>query len=263
MIASIRMWVALAAVAVVTIVLIPLQHLGMKTGLFRDSLLPKVFHKVATRALGFRVEVEGEMTAQRPLLLVANHLSWSDITVLGSVAEVSFVAKSEMANWPLFGLFARLQRSVFVERDRKRKAGDQASELAGRLGGKVAMVLFAEGTTSDGNFLMPFKSTLFGAARAAIANGGGGRVTVQPVAIVYTRQHGIALDRRDRSRVAWIGDMDLIPHLVATLHDGSVDATIRFGEPIEFTESSDRKAVAREVEARVRAMMIEALKHGR
>lgn len=261
MIATIRMWAALAAVAVATIVLIPLQYVGLKTGLFRDSLLPKAFHKVATRALGFRIEVEGEMARQRPLLLVANHLSWSDITVLGSVAEVSFVAKSEMANWPLFGLFARLQRSVFVERDRKRKAVDQTSELAGRLGGKVAMVLFAEGTTSDGNFLIPFKSTLFGAARAAVANGGG-RVTVQPVAIVYTRQHGIALDRRDRSRVAWIGDMDLIPHLGATLRDASVDVTVRFGEPIDFTEGSDRKAVAREVEARVRSMMIEALKGG-
>jgi 1-acyl-sn-glycerol-3-phosphate acyltransferase len=259
---TVRMWVALGAVAATTIVLVPLQYFGLWTGWIRPGRLPRLFHKVATRALGFRIRVEGQMAAERPLLIVSNHLSWSDITIMGSVAEMSFVAKSDMASWPIFGMFATLQRSVFVERERRRTSAEQAKELADRLAAREPMVLFAEGTTGDGNFLLPFKTTLFGAARNAIAAGGAERVVVQPVAITYTRLHGIALDRRDRARVSWIGDTDLIPHLAGILRQGGLDVTVRFGEPVEYREGSDRKAVARLMERQVRSLVIGDLRGG-
>ena len=259
MIAKIRMVLALGMVGLTTVVLVPIQYVGMKTGLFRPSRLPRLFHKVAVKALGIKVRVEGEMAADRPLLLVANHVSWSDITVVGSVAEVSFVAKSDMANWPVIGMFAHLQRSVFVERDLKRKSGHQANELAGRLATREAMVLFAEGTTGDGNFVLPFKSTLFGAARNVI-DGGAEMVLIQPVAITYTRLHGLPVGRRERGAVTWIGDTDLVPHLASILRHAAIDVTVRFGEPVEFRKGSDRKAVARLMESRVREMVIRDLR---
>jgi 1-acyl-sn-glycerol-3-phosphate acyltransferase len=262
MIATLRMALALAMVGLTTVVLVPLQWVGMKTGLFRDSLLPNLFHKVATRALGIRVRVVGEMAKERPLLLVPNHISWSDITILGSVEELYFVARADMATWPVVGLFSRMQRSVFVERESKRKAGDQANELAERLASDV-VVLFAEGTTGDGNFLLPFKSTLFGAARNAISHGGFEKVTVQPVAITYPRMLGLPVTRRERARLCWIGDTDLGPHLKGLLRMGALDVTVRFGEPVEFTGSSDRKTITRVTEQRVRAMLAEDLANRR
>ena len=141
---------------------------------------------------------------------------------------------------------------MFIERERKRKSGDQASEIAQRLAAGNAMVLFAEGSTGDGNLLLPFKSTLFGAASMAIAEGAADHVVIQPVSIAYTRIHGLPMGRRHRPIASWIGDMDLVPHISQLLAEGGLDVEIRFGEPIEFSARSNRKEVTRLMEERVR-----------
>jgi 1-acyl-sn-glycerol-3-phosphate acyltransferase len=220
----------------------------------RDRL-PRFFHRVLARLLGFRIKTYGEMARDRPLLLISNHISWSDITVLSTVGDVSFIAKTQVRDWPLFGTFAVLQRSVFVERERRGKTGEQASEIATRLAAGDVMVLFAEGTTSDGNRILPFKTSLFGAASAAIREAGVEAVTVQPVAIAYTRLHGMPMGRYHRPIASWPGDVELLPHLKAILREGAIDVEVRFGEPVAVTAGTDRKALARTMEGRVRAML--------
>ncbi len=88
--------------------------------------------------------------------------------VMSSVADVAFIAKIEVRDWPIFGLLARLQKSVFIVREEKRKTGNQASEIAARMADGEIIVLFPEGTTSDGNRLLEVKSSLFGAAAMAV-----------------------------------------------------------------------------------------------
>jgi 1-acyl-sn-glycerol-3-phosphate acyltransferase len=195
----------------------------------------------------------------KPLLIAANHVSWTDIGVLGSLADVSFIAKSEMEGWPLMGWLSTLQRTVFVERERRHRSGEQATEIARRLKAGDAMVLFAEGTTGDGNALLPFKSTLFGAATMAVGKGGVEEVAIQPVAIAYTARHGMPLGRAGRMALSWIGDQDLVPHVAGLLKLGAVDVEVRFGEPVMFSAGSNRKEATRLVEARVKAMMQAAL----
>ena len=261
---TVRMTLALAAAAAVTPPMMLYQAVAMRTGLLDERRAPRAWHRLVTKLLGLRIHVHGRLAAQRPLLIVANHISWTDIMVLGSLAEVHFIAKSEVAGWPLMGTFARMQRSVFVERGERRSAGKQAGEVAARLSGGDPMVLFAEGTTGDGNAMLPFKSTLFGAAHMALqAAGEGGTVAIQPVAIAYTRLHGLPMGRRMRSRAAWIGDQDLVPHLLALLRDGAIELEVHFGEPVEFSAGTNRKEVAREVERRVREMMAAALRDPR
>ena len=153
--------------------------------------------------------------------------------------DVSFIAKSEIAGWPVIGWLSSLQRSVYVERERKRKSGEQASEIAGRLAAGQPIVLFAEGSTGDGNMLLPFKSTLFGAAAKAIAEGAADKVYIQPVAIVYTRLHGMPMGRQHRPLAAWIGDQDLVPHLRRCSREGAIDVEVHFGEPIEFSAGTE------------------------
>ncbi len=118
--------------------------------------------------LGIRIRVHGKLETRRPLMLASNHVSWKDIMVLGAVADVAYIAKSEVANWPVFGWLAKWQKTVFVEREQKRKTGEQVNEVADRLAGGEIIVLFPEGTTSDGNRLLDIKSSLFGAASAAV-----------------------------------------------------------------------------------------------
>ena len=263
MIGSIRMIVALFCVAVATLVLVPFQLLAMKTGWYREGLVRGLWHKVNVKAMGFRVHLNGTMTTKRPLLIASNHISWTDIEIMASLFDISFIAKSELAGWPLIGKLSRLQRPIYVERDRKRKSGEQASELATRLAANEPMVLFAEGSTADGNMLLPFKSTLFGAASKVIAEGIADTIYIQPVAIAYTRIHGMPMGRQHRVLGSWIGDQDLVPHIAELLREGAIDVELHFGEPLEFSSGASRKTLARQVERRVHDMMQDALRNPR
>ena len=259
MIAWLRFLVTAAAFVLAIALLVPLQFLFLKTGWRPRTTTPILFHRIVRRLLGFRVHVHGEMAKGRPLLLTANHSSWTDIVILGSLHEMAFIAKAEVANWPLFGMLAKLQRTVFIEREKRGKTHHQASEIATRLAGGDVMVLFAEGTTSDGNRVLPFKTSLFGAAQVAIRDAGAETVTVQPVAIAYTRVHGIPMGRSHRPLVAWPGDVPLGPSLIGLLKDGAVDVDVWFGDTVVIDMKSDRKVLARTMEERVRAMVRSSL----
>jgi 1-acyl-sn-glycerol-3-phosphate acyltransferase len=262
MIGRIRIGLALLLVCTATLILAPLQFFILSAGFVDQGALPRLWHWIIVKALGLRVHVRGEIAPQRPLLIASNHISWTDIMVIGSLAEVTFIAKSDVAGWPVLGALSRLQRTMFVERERKGKSNQQAGEVAGRLAGNDVLVLFAEGSTGDGNHMLPFKSTLFGAARMVLDAGDTETVYIQPVAIAYTKLHGMPMGRQHRVVASWIGDADLVPHLKEVLREGAMDVEVQFGEPLEFRAGSDRKQVTRRVEERVRAMMIEALRAG-
>ena len=152
-----------------------------------------------------------------------------------------------------------------LAREKARTSHRQASDLGDRIAGGETIVLFAEGTTSDGNVVMPFKSTLFGAAQAALASETGKRlgleaVHIQPVTIAYTRLHGMPMGRLHRPHAAWIGESDLVPHIGALIREGAMDVEVYFDEPILFTAHSKRKDVARDVERAVRTKMAAILR---
>lgn len=236
-------WIALGLTAL-TAVLLPLQLLAMPFPGRARSVLPRLWHRGAVALVGFRVEIEGAPSEERPLLLAANHQSWLDILVLGSVLEASFVAKSDVRRWPIFGVLARLHRTIFIDRERRRDVRGQVERIARRLDGGETLVLFAEGTTSDGNHVLPFKSALFAAAEAALKLSGREEIVVQPVSLAYTRHHGLPMGRAGRTKVTWIGDQAFEPHLLSILRDGAFDARIVFCEPLRFAAADDRKALA-------------------
>ncbi|MEW9616874.1 lysophospholipid acyltransferase family protein [Shinella sp. S4-D37] len=255
MIVRLRLAVAFLVLAVATIVLLPIQLVGLRFDLKIRRRVPRLWHRVACWVLGLRVRVHGTLETKRPLMLASNHVSWKDIMVLGSVADVAYIAKSEVRGWPVFGLLARLQATIFVERDQRRKAGDQADEIARRMTDGEIVVLFPEGTTSDGNRLLEIKTSLFGAAASAVPHAPDGVVFIQPVSIAYTGVHGMAMGRFHRPLAAWPGDIELLPHLLAVAREGAVDVDVDFGERVDYSGASSRKAVSRTVEARIRAML--------
>lgn len=254
---TIRLILALAVFAAVTPVFMLWQALALATGLIDQRRAPRLWHRMVVGLLGLRVHIYGAPAKQRPLLIAANHVSWTDIMVLGATSDVHFIAKAEVAGWPLFGLLAKLQRTVFIDRTRPRSSSQQAGLIAARLVNGEPMVLFAEGTTSDGNRLLPFKSSLFAAAQMAL--GTAGDAAVQPVAIVYTRLHGMPMGRRHRMKISWIGDQTLVPHLWHLLGRGGIDVELHFGEPIAFGTDISRKQIARQAEDQVRRMIAAAL----
>ncbi|MEM7290475.1 MAG: lysophospholipid acyltransferase family protein, partial [Pseudomonadota bacterium] len=133
MIANMRLALMLGIMLPLTVALMPIQYAAIRFGWRLSKNLPRWWHRLLAKMIGLKISVNGELAADRPLMLVCNHVSWSDIIVLGSVAEVCFIAKKEVAKTPFAGLLAMLQRSIFVVREEKRRSADQAREVAERL----------------------------------------------------------------------------------------------------------------------------------
>ena len=248
----------LFCLAVVTAIGIPIQAVALRVSMPVARRIPVVYHRIVLALLGVRLRILGRAAAERPLLLVSNHVSWLDIPLLSATGSLSFVAKREVGTWPIVKTLARLQRTVFVDRERRSATGGTRKEIAERLSAGDVMVLFAEGTSNDGNRVLPFKTALFGAV--PIGTDEDARpLLVQPVSIAYTRVNGLPMGRQHRPLVAWHGDKDLAPHVMELLRTGPLDATVVFGEPIAMREGRERKAVARQAEARVRQVATELL----
>jgi lyso-ornithine lipid O-acyltransferase len=248
---------ALIAVLIATIIGVPLQWISIKLGLPLRRWIPCLYHRLILFVLGIHVSVRGKPAAERPLLFVSNHSSWIDILALSSITPLKFIAKSEVAGWPLFGLLAKLQRSVFVDRSKRHATVEVNREIAARLSDGDPVVLFGEGTSGDGNRVMPFRTALLGAMDQAL--GEAGRGFLQPVSVSYTRLHGIPMGRQHRAIAAWYGDISLLPHLARVIRTGAIDVVVTFGAPMAVEASADRKALALSLEEAVRRMNSAAL----
>jgi 1-acyl-sn-glycerol-3-phosphate acyltransferase len=133
-------------------------------------------------------------------------------------------------------------------------------EIVKRMENGVSVVLFAEGTSSDGNRVLPFRSALLGAVEEAAGRGGVDSIVIQPMSICYTGQHGIPMGRQHRPLVAWYGDLDFMPHIKAFIEQGAVDASVTYGEPVTADRDTDRKAMTKRLEEAVRRLLAATLR---
>lgn len=232
----------LAGTGLAAAVLVPVELALRRLSRGSRPRLPWLFHRALARALGIEVVVHGRVARRGGVLFVANHLSWADIPVLGSRIMAAFVAKSEVAGWGPVGFLATLARTVYVERDRRQTTGAARSAIADRLAAGESVVLFPEGTNSDGVAVLPFKSALFAAIEG---DGAGDDFVIQPVTIAYTRLNGMPVTRDLLPEVVWLGDTALMPHLLAFMSLGQVRAEIAFHPAVRASDFPDRKALAR------------------
>lgn len=217
-----------------TLVAIPIQALLMLLPGRGKIAFPRVYHRTLCWLIGLRLNVIGQASGRKPVLYLANHCSWLDILVLGATLEACFVSKEEVGRWPLISTVARLGRTVFVSRARGR-TGEEAKDLRARLAGGDSIILFPEGTSSDGSRVLPFRSSFLAVADAA--------ATVQPVSLVYDRLGGLPTCRRDRPVFAWFGDMDIATHFWRLARRSGARATVLLHEPADPAAFPDRKAL--------------------
>ena len=192
-----------------------------------------------SRCIGLQVRVTGTVGAVpgRRIVFVSNHCSWLDIPVLGGRLEACFVSKEEVARWPGVNLVARLGRTVFVSRSRG-ATGRERDDMRARLAAGDNLLLFAEGTSSDGARVMPFRTAFFSLAA------GADPPLIQPVSVVYDRLAGLPAGRRTRSVFAWYGDMDLARHYWQLGQRTGMRATVMLHPVIDPQDYRDRKALA-------------------
>ena len=251
-----RAGLVLTAFMGLTLPLMPVQYLLLRAWPTGARHLPYWYHRAVCRLLGIRFKISGRIARDRPVLVVANHVSWLDIPVLSAVAPLSFIAKREVGAWPFVASLARLQRTVFVDRTRRSAVHDVTREMADRLRGGDTLVLFAEGTSTDGNRVLPFKSALF----SAVFQGNTDNLSIQTLALTYTHLHGVPLGRADRSMVGWYGDMEMGDHAWTLLKAGPLDVTIEIGPPVPLGNFATRKSLAGHTESIVRRAVVSALR---
>jgi 1-acyl-sn-glycerol-3-phosphate acyltransferase len=258
---QLRAGVLLAGFVLSAFLLMPVQALGLKLNLPYAKKLPNAYHRFLCWMIGIHVVTRGT-PHDGPCLIAANHTSWLDIPIMGSLQPSSFVAKSEVAGWPFFGWLAKLQKTVFVERERRTRTVEKRNEIHARIASGDKLILFPEGTSSDGNRVLPFKSALMSVAQLAIVNSEADReddLVVQPVSVAYLRLCGLPMGRQFRPYFAWYGDMELFPHLWEAFSLGPIEIHVEYHKPVTIREIGNRKALAAYCETRCREGVMAAL----
>ena len=203
----------------------------------------KRYWAVFSRLLGLHVRVIGELASSksdRPVIYVSNHSSWVDIPVVGGVLDGCFVAKGDVAGWPVVGTIARLGRSVFVTRQRGSTVRERDT-MQGLLAGGDNLILFPEGTSSDGSRVLPFRSSFFSVAQSEA------RPIIQPVSVVYDRLGGLPAGRANRPVFAWYGDMDIASHSWRLARFSGLRVTVLLHAPMDPARFPDRKMLSHAV----------------
>lgn len=187
------------------------------------------------RRLVSRIALTGAEPGGPGTLYVSNHISWMDIPVLGCTVDSDFVAKSDVKTWPVIGRLSRRSGTLFVTREERHRVHHQASDIGARLLSGRSLILFAEGTTSDGRTILPFRSSLFAAAEQA--------ARIQPLAIGYHNGDGKPLSDDALRMIGWTGDEELLPNL-AKVSRLSLAAEVRLSPWFASEPGISRKALA-------------------
>jgi 1-acyl-sn-glycerol-3-phosphate acyltransferase len=204
------------------------RHLG---SLRRRALWLHRWSRVVSRILGLQLHHSG--TPPQSGMIVSNHLSYLDILAYSALAPCVFIAKKEVAGWPIFGLFARMAGTIFVDRSRRMQVAQANQRIAEALQTGTVVVLFAEGTSSDGRTVLPFRSSLLKSAALSSC-------PALPAAIRYRVDDGSVSDE-----VCYWRDMTLLPHLLNFLTKRGVHVGVAFGDDVGEVTRSSRKEVAR------------------
>ena len=239
----------LGKIAISVLPVMVVQAVLRKTSPKLAQRFPQRYYAWLNKTMQARITVSGEPVADQACLLISNHASWQDILLLGGTLPISFVAKSDVAKWPVVGTLAKLGGTLFIDRTRRQAAGATKNEMQTRLEEGGSLVLFPEGTTNDGNQILPFKSSLFGASQMEI---NGRPVMVQPVSIAYQKVWGMPMSRERRTLFAWPGDIEFGPHFWRNLKSGPLDVAIHFHPPTDIKQAGGRKQLAKLCEQRVR-----------
>jgi 1-acyl-sn-glycerol-3-phosphate acyltransferase len=203
----------------------------------------RVYWTVFRRLLGLKLRVVGKRASgDRPVVFISNHTSWVDVPVLGGVLDGCFVAKGEIADWPLAGWVAKLGRTVFVTRQRGTTRRER-DLMRLRLAAGDNLILFPEGTSSDGSRVLPFRTAFF----AVTAAGDDVAPLVQPVSVVYDRLADLPTGRATRPLFAWFGDMDMATHFWRLGQQTGLRATVVLHGALDPARFPDRKALSQAV----------------
>ncbi|PCK00226.1 MAG: 1-acyl-sn-glycerol-3-phosphate acyltransferase [Zetaproteobacteria bacterium] len=227
-----------------TLPVVPVQAIILKfhTGKYAYTL-PYLWQKAICTIFSIKVKVIGTPNKSHQTIYISNHISYLDIPVLGSVIPASFVAKKDVASWPVFGFLSKLQQTAFISRNRA-DADKGRQALNAMLEQNKSLIIFAEGTSTDGREVLPFKSSLFSIALQDNLPD----ILVQPITIkMKTINQKEISTQFDRDLYSWHLNMDtpLGTHLWRFAKNQGAEISLTFHTPIKAQDYSDRKTLAK------------------
>ncbi len=236
-----------------TLVLLPLQALLRLMRLKTADHISRTYLMLVCKILGVKITLEGDI-GTTPSLIVANHVTWLDIPVIGSLWPVYFVAKKEVGTWPLISSLAKLQNTIFVDRNRRQSTLASRNEIRARIQKGDTVVLFPEGTSNNGRQVLPFKSTFFSVVE---------KTTLPAIALtlIYQTQRRLPLTRRQGPSVAWVGDTELLPHLWNFFKSGPIEVRVIVHPSIQSADFQNRKIMSKATHGLIKTTLVETL-HG-
>jgi 1-acyl-sn-glycerol-3-phosphate acyltransferase len=204
-------------------------------------VLPYIWENGFCKIFGIKVEIKGTPYLESQTIYISNHISYLDIPAIASILKASFVAKSDVEKWPILGFLSKLQQTAFISR-RSSQVKKGKYDLSNMLKEGKSLIIFPEGTSSDGQEVLPFKSSLFS---IALEHETANELYIQPMTIRLLEANGKdATTQELRDLYAWHGDMTLAPHLWAFLKSSGAKVSITFHEPIIANQYQSRKDLA-------------------
>ncbi|MCK5384093.1 MAG: 1-acyl-sn-glycerol-3-phosphate acyltransferase [Alphaproteobacteria bacterium] len=228
----------------ISILLIPVQLLVMAFDKGSNAyFLPQQWHKMLCAIFRIKIKCTGRPYTDEQTIYVSNHMSYLDILVLGTALRASFVSKKDVASWPILGFLSRLQQTAFISRSHV-DARKEKNALDAMLTEEKSLIIFPEGTSTDGKTVIPFKSSLFSIAFRKKEN----NIKIQPITLALHNVEGRDVKiQDDYDLYSWHIDMitPLGKHLWRFLYSRGAEIHIYFHTPVDANEYSDRKILAK------------------
>ena len=246
---SVRLFSILLCLSIFIIITIPIQFLLNMFKLKLKNIYPLFFYKVIKNIAGININTEGlEKINQKDAgtLYIANHVSWFDILCLGSILNARFIAKKEVASMGIFGFLAKLSNTFFIDNSNKNKIYQYNNFIREKLINGESLILFPEGTTSDGNSIRKFKSSLF-----ECINSTESLIHVQPISICYVFKNNIPMGIYSRRFIAWVGETSMVSSMKEFLSSGSITVKLIFHPKVSMKQFNNRKELSSFCEAQI------------
>ena len=244
---SLRLFSILLCLSIFIIVTIPIQISLNISKLNLKNLYPLFFYRIIKNIAGIHVEISGLKKKKHKhkhkqkdtgTLYIANHVSWFDILCLGSVLDARFIAKKEVASMGIFGFLAKLSNTFFIDNSSKNMIYQYNNFIKSKLLKGESLILFPEGTTSDGNSIRKFKSSLFECINSSCR-----LINVQPISICYVRKNNLPMGIYSRRFIALVGETSMVSSMKDFLSSGSITVNLIFHPEVSMNQFENRKEI--------------------
>ena len=236
---------------------IPVQFFCNIIGFKLEKIYPLYFYQMIKIVTGINVNFNKTKLNKKNMgvLYIANHVSWFDIICLGTLLNARFIAKKEVSQMGIFGFLAMLSNTFFIDNENKNKIIEYNHIIQKKLKAGENFIIFPEGTTSDGNGIKNFKSSML---ECAFDN--NNEINIQPISICYSKLNNIPMGIYLRRNIAWVGDTSMVAAMANFLRSGRITVDIIFHDLMSVNSFKNRKELAAHCEKQILSGLNQSIK---